>query len=132
MVFAGYGKLGTISVTLASLESLWSRGYRIDAIVFIEGAAADEDGDGGDIRFGEGNAEALREYVAMRLRDRAPSVNSNDDKKKAWLLDDDSIICLPPLPPMPTRLDGWYENSQEAFTKLDRMLCSRWRNDFIE
>ena len=46
MVFVGDGKLGGIGVTLASLEALWSRGYRIDAVVFIEPGGANGDGGG--------------------------------------------------------------------------------------
>ncbi|EJK73594.1 hypothetical protein THAOC_04773 [Thalassiosira oceanica] len=63
VVFVGDGRLGGISVTLSSLEALWSRGYKVDAIVFIEGKTEE---DGTEINFGEGNAEALREYMSMR------------------------------------------------------------------
>ncbi|KAL3766260.1 hypothetical protein ACHAW5_008206 [Stephanodiscus triporus] len=115
VVFVGDGKLGGIGVTLASLEALWSRGYRVDAVVFVEG----EDGSGGDgIRFGRGNAEALREYVMM-YRDTS-------------CLDGDAIMCLPPLPPMPIALTAWYGSNREEFLKLHHLLCRRWRDSFVE
>lgn len=123
VVFVGDGKLGGISVTLASLESLWSRGYRIDAVVFIEGEVSGDENDdsdgGGSIQFGKGNTEALREYITMQQR-------------KESMLDGDSIICLPSLPPMPFPLDDWYENNQDEFLKLHQLLCQRWRDNFVE
>ena len=117
-VFVGDGRLGGISVTLSSLESLRSRGYRIDAVVFIEGSSdaagvVDGAGDDGGIQFGRGNTDALREYIAMYGEDWRVSVPS-----------DDSIVCLPPLPPMPRPLDEWYDNNRGAFLKLHRSLCN--------
>ncbi|KAL3823356.1 hypothetical protein ACHAXA_008851 [Cyclostephanos tholiformis] len=117
VVFVGDGKLGGIGVTLASLEALWSRGYQVDAVVFVEGGA-DCDGTGEGIRFGRGNAEALQEYLMMH---RHPSY-----------LDGDSIICLPSLPPMPLALTDWYGSNQEAFMKLHHFLCQRWKESFCE
>ena len=121
VVFVGDGKLGGIGVTLASLEALWSRGYRIDAVVFIEPGGADGDGGGvgggGGIRFGRENAEALRQYVAMH-RDQS-------------CLDGDSIVCLPPLPPMPVALTDWYGSNWWAFLELHHLLCRRWRDSFV-
>ena len=114
-VFVGDGKLGGIGVTLASLEALWSRGYRIDAVVFVESGDA-----GVDIQFGRSNADALREYVSMNKHYRDSSS----------ILDDDSIICLPPLPHMPLPLSDWYESNQGKFMKLHRLLCERWKNSF--
>ena len=117
----GDGKLGGIGVTLASLEALWSRGYRIDAVVFIEpgrrGRRRRGGGGGGGIRFGRENAEALRQYVAMH-RDQS-------------CLDGDSIVCLPPLPPMPVALTDWYGSNREAFLELHHLLCRWWRDSFV-
>ena len=136
VVFVGDGKLGGISVTLASLEALWSRGYRVDAVVFIEGVG-DEGGDGMDedesgILFGKGNAEALREYVTMQqLRGQeqeSPDIESNSLKGRPSIIDRDAIICLPPLPPMPVPLDGWYKRNQESFLNLHQLLSRRWSN----
>eukprot|EP00584_Thalassiosira_punctigera_P002823 CAMPEP_0172530998 /NCGR_PEP_ID=MMETSP1067-20121228/4570_1 /TAXON_ID=265564 ORGANISM="Thalassiosira punctigera, Strain Tpunct2005C2" /NCGR_SAMPLE_ID=MMETSP1067 /ASSEMBLY_ACC=CAM_ASM_000444 /LENGTH=323 /DNA_ID=CAMNT_0013315317 /DNA_START=104 /DNA_END=1072 /DNA_ORIENTATION=- len=116
VIFVGDGKLGGISVTLASLESLWSRGYQIDAVVFIEGES-----DGNSVRtsiqFGKGNTEALREYIQMP-HNQVPKTVSKDEKRNIPILNDDSIICLPSLPPMPIPLDDWYNSNQEAFVKL--------------
>ncbi|KAL9183792.1 hypothetical protein ACHAXT_004648 [Thalassiosira profunda] len=108
VVFVGDGKLGGISVTLASLEALWRRGYRVDAIVFIEGQDGGESED--DIKFGRGNTEALQEYMAMQVTDGQRP------------LGEDSIICLPSLPPMPIPLDAWYESNRGAFAELHRSL----------
>jgi len=112
-VFVGDGKLGGIGVTLASLEALWSRGYRIDAVVFVESGVA-----GGDIQFGRSNADALREYVSM----------NKHHGDSSSILDEDSIICLPPLPHMPLPLSDWYESNQGKFMKLHHLLCKRWKN----
>lgn len=121
VVFVGDGKLGGISVTLSSLESLWSRGYKVDAVVFIEGQnnsgvdneAGRCDDEKGNIQFGQGNAEALREYIAMQ--------------KGRSLIDREAIICLPSLPPMPVPLDEWYETNGGAFLDLHHLLCKQWR-----
>ena len=120
VIFVGDGKLGGISVTLASLEALWSRGYQVDAIVFIEGdATGDDDNDNDDmIQFGKGNTEALREYMNMRCNNEA----------KNRMIEDESIICLPSLPPMPIPLDDWYDNNQDEFLKLHQLLCRQWKN----
>ena len=114
VVFVGDGKLGGIGVTLASLEALWSRGYRVDAVVFVESG---DTGGGVDIQFGRSNADALLEYVLMNKLCDSLSI-----------LDDESIICLPPLPHMPLPLSDWYETNQGKFTKLHDLLCERWKN----
>ena len=120
VVFVGDGKLGGISVTLASLEALWSRGYRVDAIVFIEGVD-NVDGEDSNIQFGKSNTDALREYISMQqllLKQKVPKTGLDDNEEKVSCLeslDHDSIICLPPLPPMPIPLDDWYESNQDTF-----------------
>lgn len=126
VIFVGDGRLGGISVTISSLESLWSRGYQVDAVVFIESANTEEhdstnnsEGSGDDIQFGKGNAEALREYIRMQkqLHNSKVSNGNLDDEK--------SIICLPSLPPMPQPLDDWYESNQDEFQKLHHLLSER-------
>ncbi len=118
VVFVGDPKLGGISVTLASLEALWSRGYRVDAVVFIEAAKSKSENVGqADISFGKGNAEALREYVAMH------SLRSGKE-----LIAEDSIVCLPELPPMPIPLKEWYESNERSFLALHDLLWKRWNN----
>lgn len=123
VVFVGDGKLGGISVTLASLEALWSRGYQIDAVVFIESVNNEDHNENSDgdnnVQFGAGNTEALREYMATQ------PYNGNNNLQ---ILDEDSIICLPALPPMPIPLDDWYTSNQAAFMKLHHLLCQRWRD----
>ena len=129
VIFVGDGRLGGISVTISSLESLWSRGYQVDAVVFITSATNEEhdrtnDNDceesDDDIQFGKGNAEALREYIRMQkqLHNSKVSIGNLDDDK--------SIICLPSLPPMPQPLDDWYESNQDEFQKLHHLLSQRW------
>lgn len=127
VIFVGDGRLGGISVTLTSLEALWSRGYQVDAVVFIDSVdtdnnSDDDDDDDSNIQFGKGNTEALREYITMQL---------HNSKRKASTLDIDSIICLPPLPPMPVPLDDWYKSNQDAFMKLHQLLCLQWEHRFI-
>lgn len=128
VIFVGDGRLGGISVTITSLESLWSRGYQVDAVVFIESASNEENdrtndngsgGSGDDIQFGKGNAEALREYIRMQMQLQNPKVSIGN------LDDDKSIICLPSLPPMPQPLDDWYESNQDEFQKLHHLLSKR-------
>jgi dethiobiotin synthetase/adenosylmethionine--8-amino-7-oxononanoate aminotransferase len=95
VVFVGDGKLGGIGVTLASLEALWSRGYRIDAVVFIEPGGADGDGGGvgggGGIAFGGGGkvcsirettsvAEKVGKLRCLPIRRRTTG-EDNDEKK---------------------------------------------------
>ena len=129
VIFVGDGRLGGISVTITSLESLWSRGYQVDAVVFIESANTEEndstnnsEGSGDDIQYGKGNAEALREYIRMQKQLHNPKVSIGK------LDGDKSIICLPSLPPMPQPLDDWYESNQEEFQKLHHLLSKRWKD----
>lgn len=121
VVFVGDPKLGGISVTLASLEALWSRGYHVDAVVFIDAAKTNYENDGGhNINFGEGNAEALREYVAMQ------SLRTGKE-----LIAQDSIVCLPKLPPMPIPLREWYESNEGSFLELHDLLWKRWNGRLL-
>jgi hypothetical protein len=46
VVFMGDRKLGSIGVMLGLLEALWSQGYRIIAVVFIEPGNVDSNGEG--------------------------------------------------------------------------------------
>ena len=121
VVFVGDGLLGGISVTLSSLEALLTRGYHIDAIVFIEGQSDGDSDEYDSIEFGKGNAEALREYMSMQQQ-LEPSKKVYDD----LLQDDDAIVCLPPLPPMPLPLDEWYRSNEGSFLRLHRLLDKKW------
>ena len=121
VVFVGDGKLGGISVTLSSLEALWTRGYRIDAVVFIEGESGGDSDEYDSIQFGKGNAEALREYLTMRHQ-----IEPNKEVYDDLLRDDDAIVCLPPLPPMPIPLDEWYRSNEGSFLRLHQLLDQKW------
>ncbi len=121
VVFVGDGKLGGISVTLSSLEALWTRGYRIDAVVFIEGESGGDSDEYDSIQFGKGNAEALREYLTMRHQ-----IEPNKEVYDDLLRDEDAIVCLPSLPPMPTPLDEWYRSNEGSFLRLHQLLDKKW------
>lgn len=121
VVFVGDGKLGGISVTLSSLEALWSRGYRIDAVVFIEGEISGDSDESDSIQFGKGNAEALREYISMQQQ-----IEPSNDAYDTLLREDDAIVCLPPLPPMPIPLDDWYRSNEGSFLRLHKLLDNKW------
>lgn len=121
VVFVGDGKLGGISVTLSSLEALWTRGYRIDAVVFIEGKNNDDSDESDSIQFGKGNAEALREYMSMRHQ-----IEPSKEVYDTLLTDDDAIMCLPPLPPMPIPLNEWYRSNETYFLRLHKLLDKKW------
>ncbi|KAL7513562.1 hypothetical protein ACHAXN_010795 [Cyclotella atomus] len=126
VVFVGDGKLGGISVTLSTLEALWNRGYSVDAVVFINSGTGNggNDQDGNAMSFGEGNAEALEEYIMMR-NTKQRSLCRNIEH-----FDDGSIVLLPSLPPMPERLDNWYEQNHERFSKLNHLLNAKWDTYF--
>jgi len=121
VVFVGDGKLGGISVTLSSLEALWTRGYRIDAVVFIEGESDADNNEYDSIQFGKGNAEALREYMSMRHQ-----IDPSKEVYDELLRDDNAIVCLPPLPPMPIPLDEWYRSNEGSFLRLHQLLDKKW------
>ena len=122
VVFVGDGKLGGISVTLSSLEALWNRGYQVDAVVFIDGESERSSDETEIIQFGKGNAEALREYISMQQQQQHRMEHDNEE----------TIIYLPALPPMPIPLDDWYESNDEAFMNLHRLLCRKWLKRDLE
>ena len=62
----GIGKLGGVS-TLTSLEALWSSGYQVDVIVFVEGGA-DGDGTGEGIRYGRGTRMPCMNMMVVHLK----------------------------------------------------------------
>lgn len=125
-VFVGDGKLGGISVSLSTLEALWNRGYRVDAVVFIDQNTENGDSNKNDdaIRFGEGNAEALKEYITMQRS------KQTSQSKNVQHIEDDAIVVLPSLPPMPDPLGRWYEENHNEFIKLHWLLNNKWQNYF--
>ncbi|KAL3801008.1 hypothetical protein HJC23_002301 [Cyclotella cryptica] len=124
VVFVGDAKLGGISVTLSSLEALWNRGYNVDAVVFIDGESSEQgecNGVSDAVRFGEGNAEALREYVMMQ-RSKQEKIGG----KSIPYIAEDAIVLLPSLPAMPIPLDEWYERNSESFMNIHHLLNEKW------
>jgi dethiobiotin synthetase/adenosylmethionine--8-amino-7-oxononanoate aminotransferase len=123
VVFVGDGKLGGISVTLSALEALWNRGYNIDAVVFINGFEEDSNADENAIHFGKSNAEALKEYIMMQK-------STQITEKYIQHIDEDAIVLLPPLPPVPIPLDSWYTKNHQNFFNLHTLLNKRWKHNF--
>ena len=104
VVLVGDARLGGISATLSSLESLISRGYRVPAIVVIN-PVADKDV--------HANAKALREYTSGRYDHPI------------------EVLDLPPIPPDPTvPLDDWYR-SEDVVNKFEQ-LHQHLRQDWID
>ena len=113
VVLVGDGKLGGISCTLSSLESLLLRGYDVAAVVFVETS-----------EHSAHNAEALAEYAEgrhFRLRSGAGQSLLTHTSQ--------SIVSLPPIPEDPhVPLHEWFASEQvsKSFAKLDRFLQSTW------
>jgi dethiobiotin synthetase/adenosylmethionine--8-amino-7-oxononanoate aminotransferase len=110
VVLVGDGRLGGISATLSSLESLLIRGYDVAALILIETPY--------------GNTSALREHVSrqLKLRSGAGRALFADQEK--------SIVSLPELPPESEPLHDWYNLSQvsETFSALNEHLEDSWTN----
>jgi len=124
-ILVGDGRLGGISATLSALESLIVRGYDIHGIVLIDAAGEGEHGTG----TGTGtcsNVSALKEYANRCLSLRSGS-------GRTMLNHEDSIISLPPLPPLDVPLDEWFESAQvkEQTERLDLHLGTMW-NDHVD
>lgn len=115
-ILVGDGRLGGISATLSALESLILRGYDVHGIVLID----EGEGEHGS------NLPALKEYASRSMALRGGS-------GRRLLSEDDSIISLPPLPPMEIPLDGWFQSSQvkEQVERFDGFLDSKW-NEHVE
>lgn len=109
VVLVGDGKLGGISATLSSLESLLLRGYNVDCIVLIESEGYD-------------NVSALREYAKRSFKLRSGVGTSLFEDVNA------SIVSLPALPPEPEPLQNWYESIYvvNTFKSLNRFLLNKW------
>ena len=101
-VLVGDARLGGISATLSSLESLLWRGYRVPAIVVINPAGEK------DVH---ANAMALREYTSARYDHPI------------------QVVDLPAIPPDPAvPLDDWYrsEGVIDKFAQLQQHLRQDW------
>ncbi len=116
VVLVGDGRLGGISATLSAMESLIVRGYDIHALVLIDEA----EGEHGS------NLPALKEYAERSLSLRSGS-------GRPLLKHEDSIISLPPLPPLEVPLDEWFASAQvkEQSDRLNGYLNVMW-NDHVD
>ena len=109
VVLVGDGRLGGISATLSSLESLIIRGYNISGIVMLE-------------THGYDNAAAIRDYASRNFKMRAGSGKSLFDYP------DISIVSLPQLPPEEEPLHEWYTSAQvkETLESFNQHLTTSW------
>jgi dethiobiotin synthetase/adenosylmethionine--8-amino-7-oxononanoate aminotransferase len=95
-ILVGDGRLGGISATLSSLESLLSRGYHVAGILLLEEAGSNNSA-------AHPNVTALREYTA-----RQPPLFDNPAA---------SVISLPAIPSDPNvPLYDWYKSAQVSDT----------------
>jgi len=110
VILVGDGRLGGISATLSSLESLIVRGYDIVALVMIETQGYD-------------NLSALHEYVSRQFKLRSGAGEA------LFAFPKQSIVGLPPMPSDPNEpLDEWYASDlvKETFMRLDSYLQNSW------
>mmetsp|Transcript_9844 Transcript_9844/g.20619 ORF Transcript_9844/g.20619 Transcript_9844/m.20619 type:complete len:330 (+) Transcript_9844:165-1154(+) len=95
VVMIGDGRLGGISSTLASLEAILRRNYRVGGILLIR----DRNDNGGV----DANLEALREYAAVSGTTTDGPLFADPDR---------SIVSLPALPPDPEPLAEWFASNE--------------------
>lgn len=109
VVLVGDGRLGGISATLSSLESLLIRGYDVAALILIE-----------TLPFR--NLSAIREHASRQLKLRSGSGRALFD----WI--EQSIVSLPPLPPQSEPLHEWYASTRVSgtFAALNQHLDDAW------
>jgi Adenosylmethionine-8-amino-7-oxononanoate aminotransferase len=136
-VLVGDGRLGGISATLSALESLIVRGYDVHAIVLIDSSNAHVNETYGDLNDGYGhglmtikeensNVHALKEYAHRKLKLRSGS-------GRPMLQHPDSILALPPLPPLDVPLYEYLNSAvvQEKVQRLDSYLTQQW-NEHVD
>jgi bifunctional dethiobiotin synthetase / adenosylmethionine---8-amino-7-oxononanoate aminotransferase len=119
VVLVGDGRLGGISATLSSLESLLLRGYDVAAIVLLESHA------------GFDNAAALREYATRRL----PIYSGTGEHSMLSSMPRQSIVSLPAVPAdINIPLDDWYASARvvETFGKLNDFLHQSWQGQVAD
>lgn len=115
VVLVGDGRLGGISATLSSLESLLIRGYDVTALVLLE---TDYD-----------NVSAMREYVSRGHKLRA------GNGETLFSNPNDSVVSLPAIPSDPqVPLDEWYGSDavKERFERLDDFLQQSWEGQLLD
>lgn len=132
-VLVGDGRLGGISATLSALESLIVRGYDVHAIVLIDSTYGADDIDGSTsdgrglvIKEENSNVHALQEYARRKLKLRSGS-------GRPMLQHPDSILALPPLPPLEVPLYEYLDSPmvQEKVQRLDSYLTQQW-NEHVD
>ena len=122
VVLIGDGRLGGISATLSSLESLFSRKhFTIAGIVQI---CRGDDTTSGAIQnlMEDTNQEALKEYAwSMKSRLVDEERLDYDHLDPIWKDPENSIVSVPQLPPEPEPLTDWY-NSSDVTTVLGKFV----------
>ena len=109
VVLVGDGRLGGISATLSSLESLIIRGYDVSGLVLLETEGID-------------NVTAFREYASRKFKIRAGSGKAMFGNPEI------SIVSLPQLPPPEVALHDWFDSARvkETFESFDQHLENSW------
>ena len=119
VVLVGDGRLGGISATLSSLESLVLRGYDVAALVLIQ------PNNGKDAEERLQNAQAFEEYLNNSRR-----VAIRSGSGEAALC---SVVSLPPIPADPqVPLHDWFEDTQPEFHKLHTYLQHWWQGQMAD
>lgn len=103
VVLVGDSKLGGISATLSSFESLYTRGYDVIAVVLID-AEADY-----------GNADAITRHFSAKYS-HTHSFNTSASIPPA-------VVTLSPLPL--GSLEGWYQENKGEFSALVTTIDDR-------
>ena len=111
VVLVGDGRLGGISVTLASLEALLRRNYVVAGVLLLRHG---EDDYAEDV-----NQRALQEHLSSSASRQ--SLSAETLQSPLFMNPDVSVVSLPKLPPEPEPLTKWYE-SQEVKTLLDAFV----------
>jgi dethiobiotin synthetase/adenosylmethionine--8-amino-7-oxononanoate aminotransferase len=114
VVLVGDGRLGGISATLSSLESLILRGYTVNGIALIDG--------------GYDNVSALRDYAMRQVK-----IRSGTGRRLFENLES-SIVALPALPPEPEPLTQWYDSDEvsDTFEGFYSHLLESWKRQTQE
>lgn len=122
-VLVGDPKLGGISATLSTLESLWIRGFDVEAIILLDINCADQDGE--SYTSAKTNCDAIKEYISSHKDYLGGKL-----EEKRLLLDPelDIIHISEPLPPMPETLDNWFSNPKTIhfFDGIEGRLEQKW------
>jgi dethiobiotin synthetase len=112
-ILVGDGRLGGISATLSSLESLLIRGYQVVGLILIETPPQD-------------NLTAIRNYIACQ-ENFQPTID-----QAIFHNVERSIVALPPLPPPSENLYKWYDSDivHDTFVDFNQHLEDSWNTTF--